>query len=259
MIRWILTLMMVLALTQGAEAKIVTKTVDYTHGETILEGYLAFDDAQSGKRPGVVVVHEWNGLGRYVQGRAEQLAKEGYVAFCADIYGKGVRPATTEESAKQAGIYRGDRALMRARAQAALDRLKTESLVDPAKIAAIGYCFGGGAALELARSGADLAGVVSFHGNLDTPHPEDAKQIRGKVLICHGADDPYVSAEQVAAFQKEMREAGVDWQMNSYGGAVHSFTNPDAGSDPSSGAAYDAAAAARSWTAMQAFFEEIFK
>jgi len=159
------------------------------------------------------------------------------VAFGADIYGKGVRPATTEEAAKQAGIYRADRALMRARARAALDRLKAEEHVDPARVAAIGYCFGGGTVLELARSGAEVAGVVSFHGNLDTPNAADAKQIRGKVLVCHGADDPYVPAEQIAAFQKEMREAGVDWQMVSYGGAVHSFTNPDAGSDPSRGVA----------------------
>lgn len=257
--RGMLALAIGLLLAGSAEAKVVGRTIEYKHGETVLEGYLAYDDARTGKRPGVVVIHEWTGLGPFVKARAERLAEAGYVAFGADIYGKGVRPSTPEEAAKQATIYRSDRALMRARAQAAVDRIKAEETVDAAKVAAIGYCFGGGTALELARSGAEVAGVVSFHGNLDTPDAADAKRIRGKVLVCHGADDPYVPAEQVAAFQKEMRDAGVDWQMIAYGGAVHSFTNPDAGNDPSRGAAYNASADARSWEAMKVFFEEIFR
>ena len=148
---------------------------------------------------------------------------------------------------------------MRRRARAGLDVLLKQELTDSARVAAIGYCFGGGAALELARSGAPLAGVVSFHGNLDTPNPADARNIKGKILVCDGGDDPHVPPEQVIAFQKEMRDADVDWQINIYGGAVHAFTNPAAGNDPSSGAAYNAEADRRSWQAMKDFFSEIFK
>jgi dienelactone hydrolase len=242
----------------AGQAKVHTETVEYRHGETVLEGYVAYDDALTDARPGVAIVHEWYGVGPHVKASAEKLAQAGYVAFAIDMYGRGVRPASNEEAAKQAGIYRSDRALMRARAQAGLAWLAGRPNVDPKRLAAIGYCFGGGTALELARSGADLRGVVCFHGNLDTPEPADARNIKGKVLVCHGADDPYVPAEQIAKFQEEMRSAGVDWEMNFYGGAVHSFTNPDAGSDPSKGAAYKEAAARRSWQAMLDFLAEIF-
>jgi dienelactone hydrolase len=242
-------------LIQGA---VVTKTIEYADGPTVLEGYLAYDDSLKPPRPGVLIVHEWTGLGSYVKGRAEQLAKLGYIAFAVDIYGKGIRPQNTEEAAAQAGIYRQDRSLMRRRITAGLDWLRQNSLVDPNRIAAIGYCFGGGVVMELARSGASVAGVVSFHGNLDTPHPEDARNIKAKVLVLHGADDPYVGPEQVTAFEKEMREAGVDWQMVVYGGAVHSFTNPASGNDPAKGAAYNAVADRRSWDEMKRFFKEIF-
>ncbi len=241
-----------------ARGGIITKTIEYKDGSAVLEGYLAYDDSLPSPRPGVLVVHEWTGLGDYVKGRAEQLAKLGYVAFAVDIYGRGIRPQTAEEAAAQAGIYRADRPLMRRRITAGLDWLKQNKLVDPGRIAAIGYCFGGGVVLELARSGAAVAGVVSFHGNLDTPHPEDAGNIKAKVLVLHGADDPYVGPEKVTAFENEMREAGVDWQLNMYGGAVHSFTNPASGNDPSKGAAYNAVADRRSWEAMKQFFEEIF-
>jgi dienelactone hydrolase len=242
-----------------AEAKLVRKTVDYRQGDTVLEGYLAYDDTIKGKRPGVMVVHEWNGLGSYVKRRVEQLARLGYVAFGADIYGKGIRPATPEAAAREAAKYRGaDRSLLRERARAGLDELRKQPNVDSGRLAAIGYCFGGTAVLELARSGADPKGVVSFHGGLDTPNPDDAGNIRAKVLVLHGADDPHVPPQQVAAFQDEMRKGGVDWQMVFYGGAVHSFTNPDSGSDPSKGVAYNANADRRSWEAMKAFFAEIF-
>jgi dienelactone hydrolase len=242
-------------LVRGA---IVTKSVEYNDGSVALEGYLAYDDSLPGLRPGVLVVHEWNGLGDYVKGRAEQLAKLGYVALAVDIYGKGIRPQNAEEAAAQAGMYRKDRPLMRRRITAGFDWLKQSKLVDPTRIAAIGYCFGGGVVLELARSGAAVAGVVSFHGNLDTPNPADAINIKGKVLVLHGADDPYVTLEQVTAFEKEMREAKVDWQLIMYGGAVHSFTNPASGNDPSKGVAYNAAADRRSWEAMKRFFTEAF-
>ncbi len=172
---------------------------------------------------------------------------------------ENIRPTTPEEAATQAGIYRKDRALMRARMQAGLDVLRSSPLCDPKRVAAIGYCFGGMCVLELARSGADVAGVVSFHGGLDTPAPADAKHIKCKVLVLHGGDDPHVPRKDVEAFEDEMRAGGVDWQLVIYGGAVHGFTNSAAGSDKSRGVAYDAEADRRSWEAMKSFFAELFK
>jgi dienelactone hydrolase len=239
-------------------AEIVTQTVEYDHNGTVLEGYLAYDNSMTAPRPGVLVIHQWMGLSEYEQERARMLAELGYVAFAVDVYGKGVRPANREEAAAQAGKYRGDRALMRARLQAGLDHMRTLEMVDNSRIAAIGYCFGGGAALELARDGADIAGVVSFHGNLDTPNAEDANNITGKVLVCHGAIDPHVPMQQVEAFLAEMEAARVDYQLVMYGGAVHSFTDFDAGSDVSAGAAYDEDADRRSWGYMLQFFGGVF-
>lgn len=243
----------------NVQAALRTEVVEYKHGDVVLEGYLAYDDAVKGKRSGVIVVHEWWGLNPYARMRTEQLAKLGYIAFAIDMYGKGVRAKDSKEAASLAGLYRADRPLMRARANAGLEVLKKHPLTDVNRIAAIGYCFGGTVVLEMARSGAELAGVVSFHGGLSTPNPSDAKNIKGKVLVLHGADDPAVPTDQVIAFQDEMRKAGVDWQMVSYGGAVHSFTNPEAGNDPSRGAAYNEKADNRSWEAMKTFFGEIFK
>jgi dienelactone hydrolase len=255
----LLALVMVLV-AQSAQARLVTKTVEYRQGDAVLEGYLAYDDSVKEKRPGVLVIHEWKGLGAYEKSRAEQLAALGYVAFAADIYGKGVRPATGELAAAEAGKYRGgDRTLLRSRAAAGLEKLASFPQADPKRLAVIGYCFGGTAALELARSGADLRGAVSFHGGLKTPVPADAMKIRGKVLVLHGADDPHVPPAEVADFQQEMRLAKVDWQMISYGGAVHSFSNLNSGNDPSKGAAYNEKADKRSWEAMKQFFVEIFK
>jgi dienelactone hydrolase len=243
----------------GARAQVQTRTVEYQQGDAKLEGYLAYDAASTGKRPGILVVHEWTGINPYTRKRVEQLASLGYVAFAADIYGKGIRPATPKEAAETAGRYKSDRPLLRARVQAALAELRKQPGVDPARIAAIGYCFGGTTVLELARSGADVRGVVSFHGGLDTPTPGDAKNIKAKVLALAGADDPFVPPAQVAAFEEEMRAAKVDWQLVKYSGAVHSFTNPGAGNDNSKGAAYNAAADRRSWAAMRAFFDELFE
>lgn len=241
-----------------ANADLQEEIIEYKHGDTILEGYLVYDDSIEGKRPAVLVVHEWKGMGSYEKMRAKQLANLGYVAFALDMYGKGIRPETREEAAKQATTYRSDRQLMRERANAGLKTLRQHKLTDPRHIAAIGYCFGGGVVLELARSGADIPGVVSFHGNLDTPDPTDANNIKAKVLVLHGADDPHVPEAHVTAFKDEMSTAGVDWQMVLYGGAVHSFTNPAAGTDPSAGAAYNEHADRRSWAIMKLFFEEIF-
>ena len=175
------------------------------------------------------------------------------------MYGNGEVAKTPEEAGALAGKFRGDRRLMRDRLGAGLAVLRDNKLTDPKRLAAIGYCFGGTTVLELARSGADIAGVVSFHGGLDTANPADAKNIRCKVLVLHGADDPHVPPEQVLAFQDEMRKAGVDWQMIFYGGAVHSFTNPASGSDNSKGVAYNERADKRSWEAMELFFSEIFR
>ncbi|TSK08872.1 MAG: dienelactone hydrolase family protein [Geobacter sp.] len=256
--RYLFALMMTLV-AQNAAAGVVGKTVEYRQGDTVLEGYLAYDDSIKEKRPGVLVIHEWMGVGPYEKMRAEQLAKLGYVAFAADIYGKGVRPATPDAAAKEAGKYRGDdRSLIRARGAAGLEKLASFPQVDRKRLAVIGYCFGGTAALELARSGAGLLGTVSFHGGLSTPNPSDARNIKGKVLALHGADDPYVKPDEVAAFQKEMRDAKVDWQMNYYGNAVHSFSNPKSGNDNSKGVAYNEKADRRSWEAMKLFFNEIF-
>jgi dienelactone hydrolase len=247
------------ALASPIHAAIQTKTVDYKQGDQVLEGYLAWDDSVTGSRPGVLVVHEWTGLGDYVKMRCRKLAELGYVAFGADIYGKGIRPVTPQEAGATAGKFKKDQKLMRARVNAALDVLRGNPLCDPKRMAAIGYCFGGTCVLELARSGAEVAGVVSFHGGLSTANPADAKNIRGKVLVLHGGDDPHVPPKEVQAFEDEMRAAGVDWQFVAYGGAVHAFTNPSAGSDKSRGAAYNAAADRRSWEAMTALFAEIFK
>ncbi len=247
-----------LVCSTAAFAKVQTQVVEYKHGNTVLEGYLAYDDAIKGQRPGVMVVHEWTGLGSYVKQRSEQLAKLGYVAFAVDMYGKGIRPTNPKDAATQATIYKSDRQLMRDRAAAGLKVLQDNKLTDKNRIAAIGYCFGGTTVLELARSGANVAGVVSFHGNLDTPNLKDAANIKGKVLALHGADDPLVPAAQVDAFENEMRQAKVDWQLVEYGGAVHSFTNPEAGKDVSKGVAYNATADRRSFADMQQFFAELF-
>lgn len=242
----------------NVSAELRTEVVEYKHGDTLLEGYLAYDDSIKGKRPGVLVVHEWWGLNQYVRRRAEQLANLGYIAFALDMYGKGVIAKDAKEAGQLAGIYRNDRILMRSRANAGLDVLKKHKLTDIDKIAAIGYCFGGTTVLEMVRGGGSLSGVVSFHGGLDSPSYE-AKNIKAKVLVLHGGDDPNVKPEHMASFQEEMRKSGVDWQVYIYGGAVHSFTNPDSGNDPSKGVAYNEKADKRSWEAMKLFFAEIFK
>lgn len=247
------------ALLTAARAEIVTKTVEYKEGDTTLEGWVAYDDSVKGARPGVLIVHQWKGLGAYEKMRAEMLAKMGYVAFACDIYGKGIRPTAMPDAAAQAGKYKNDRPLLRKRVNAGLETLLKQEGVDKKKVAAIGYCFGGTSVLELARSGADVGGVVSFHGGLGSPTPEDAKNIKAKVLALHGADDPNVPSAEVGAFEKEMRDAKVDWQLVAYGNAVHSFTDKGAGNDNSKGAAYNEKADKRSWEDMKDLFAEIFK
>lgn len=253
-----LTLLASVLATSVAHAKIVTRDVEYRQGAAVLQGYLAYDDSSRAKRPGVLVAHQWKGLGEYEKRRARMLAQMGYVAFALDIYGKGVRPKTAQEAGIQAGIYRNNRPLLRERARAAVIELRRNLLVDTDRLAIIGYCFGGTTALELARSGANLRGFVTFHGALDTPDTSLARNIKGKVLVLHGAIDPYVPPQQVLAFRDEMEAAKVDYQIIAYSGAVHSFTEREAGDDISKGAAYNANADRRSWQAMQTFFNEIF-
>lgn len=245
--------------TQSASAKSVARDVVYRDGATVLQGYVAYDDAFKAKRPGVLVAHQWKGLGEYEKRRARMLAQMGYIGFALDIYGQGVRPKTREEAGAQAAKYRANRPLLRQRARAAVVELRKNSLLDQNRLAIIGYCFGGGTALELARSGADLKGFVSFHGNLDTPNPQMAKNIKGKILVLHGAIDPFVKPESIVDFRDEMEAAKVDCQFIAYSGAVHSFTEREAGNDISKGAAYNAKADRRSWQAMKTFFTEIFE
>lgn len=242
----------------NAMGAIQTKVIEYQSGDQVCEGFLAYDDATQGTRPGVLIVHQWKGLTDYEQKRAEMLAGLGYVAFCADIYGKGVRPAEVKEASALAGAYKGDRALYRERLTAAMDVLAAQPQVEKSKLAAMGYCFGGTGALEVARSGAAVRGVISFHGGLGTPTPADAKAIKGRVLVLHGADDPFVPPAEVDGFKKEMAEAEVGYEFVAYPGAVHSFTHWTAGSDNSKGAAYNKEADEQSWQAMKAFLTQVF-
>ena len=257
--RLLIPTLLTLGAALTAPAQIHTETIEYKQGDTVLEGYLAYDASIKGQRPGVLIVHQWKGLTDYEKKRAEMLARLGYTAFALDIYGKGIRPQSSQEAGAQAGKYKSNRDLLRARAQAGLAVLQKHELTDPKRVAAIGYCFGGTTVIELARSGADIAGVVSFHGGLDSPRPEDGKNIKCKVLALQGADDPFVPAKDLAAFEDEMRQANVDWQLVKYGGAVHSFTDWNAGDNPQQGAAYNEKADRRSWEAMKQFFAEILK
>lgn len=232
-----------------------TETIEYKEGSTTCEGFAAYDEKS--KKPGVVIFPEWNGVSDHTMKRAQMLCELGYSAFVADVYGKGVRPTTMDACAAEAGKYYGNRGLLRARAKAALDALRKLPGTDASKLLGIGYCFGGLTVLELARDGADMRGVVSFHGSLNTPNPSDAKNIKAKVLALHGADDPVVPPAEVAAFEQEMRDAKVDWQLVSYGNAVHSFTNftmPEGIPGPAS---YNKKVDQRSWLAMQDFFKEV--
>jgi dienelactone hydrolase len=247
----------VVALMGNARAAIHTEPVEYKDGETVLEGYLAYDDALAEKRPGVVIVHEWWGLGEQQKRVAERLAELGYVAFALDMYGKGKLTDDPKQAGEWAGAFRSHLDLARRRFEAGLKVLRGNEHTDASRIAAIGYCFGGGICLEMARMGVDLDGVVSFHGSLKSAVPDALrKPITAKILVCHGADDPNVPPADVNAFEDEMRTAGADWQLIAYGGAVHSFTNPDADRP---GARYNQKADRRSWGAMKQFLAEVFE
>lgn len=251
-------LFIILALTAvNAFGKIHTEYIDYKDGETALQGYLAYDDAVKGARPGVLVIHEWWGLNEYPKERAEELAKMGYVAFAIDMFGKGVVAKTADEAGKLSGAARKDPEMMRRRAQAGLKVLQDNKMVDKNKIAAIGFCFGGTVALELAESGADIKGTAAFHAGLELSNPGDAKNVKGRVLVLQGANDKFVPAEQMSKFEQSLNDGKVDWQMNLYSGAVHGFSNPHNDKDPSDGIAYNEKAAMRSWEAMKLLFRDV--
>lgn len=251
-------LVLPLALLASAHAAAKSQPVEYRDDTLTLQGILVSDPAKGGKRPGIVLFPDWMGVSEFAKAKAEGFAKQGYVVLVADVFGKGKRPSNDKEAAAMAGIYKSDRPLMRKRAEAGLAQLKSTAGVDTTRLAAMGYCFGGTVALELARTGADLDGTASVHGNLDTPDPAMAKNIKGQVLVLHGAADPYVPAQQVQNFQDEMNKAGVDWYMEAFGGAVHAFTKPEAGNDPSKGQAYHTKADARASKALKDFYAEIF-
>lgn len=242
----------------GARAAIKTETVTYKSGDVTLKGYLAYDDASNAKRPGVLLIHEWWGLNDYARQRAEMLAKEGYVAFAADMFGDGKTTNHPQVAGEFVAAVAKDPAGATARFEAALDRLKANPRTDGTRLAAIGYCFGGRTVLGAALGGSELAGVVSFHGALPQ-NPATPGTVKAKVLVLHGAADGFIPADQVTTFQKNLADAGADWQFVSYGGAKHGFSNPDAGSYGLDGLAYDKSADQRSWKAMQDFFGEIFK
>ena len=251
-------LSLLLFFVTSLRAEIITTTVEYTTGGVTCEGLHVVESTKTGKLPSVLIIHQWTGVSENEKMRAKMLAELGYNVFVADIYGKGIRPQPPE-SGKEAGKYKTDRKLYRERLLAGLEQLRKTPQADPTQIAAIGYCFGGTGVIELARSGAMVKGIVSFHGGLDSPAPADGKNIKGKVLALHGADDPFVPAKGLTAFEQEMKDAGVDFKLVQYPGAVHAFTQKAAGNDNSKGAAYNEAADKASWEEMKQFFERLFK
>jgi dienelactone hydrolase len=241
-----------------AMAEIRNQPIEYRDGPTVLEGYLAYDDATTDLRPGVLIAPEWWGLDNYPKHRAEQLARMGYVAFVIDMYGKGNVTTDPGQAGKWMTPFATDRKLTRRRAQAGLDVLLSQKYVDPKRVGGIGYCFGGMVVLELARAGAPINGIVSFHGNLTRTEDEGPDKITAKVLVCQGGDDPLAPVSMLPTFMDEMKLAKVDYQVNTYSGAQHAFTNPEADSHHIPGIAYNAEADKRSWMAMDDFFSEIF-
>ncbi len=244
------------------QAAVVGEELTYRSGEVELKGYLAYDDKVQGKRPGVLVVHEWWGHNDYVRKRARMLAQLGYTALALDMYGDGKEANHPGDAGKFAGKVRSNMPEAEQRFRAALAQLRIHPTVDAKKIAAIGYCFGGGIVLEMARRGIDLAGVVSFHGSLGTAEPAKEGKIKARVLVLNGGDDPLTKPAQIKAFKEEMKQAGVDFTFIDYPGAKHAFTNPEAdrlGKEFNMPLAYNADADKASWAEMRRFFTELFK
>lgn len=250
-----------LLLASPSFAKIKGETVEYTSNGTTLKGYLAYDDSIEGKRPGVLVVHEWWGLNDYTKMRADMLARLGYTALAVDMFGEGKIAAHPSDAQKFVSETMSNMAVAEGRFNAALEFLKKQPTVDPDKIAAIGYCFGGGVVLHMARTGTDLAGVVSFHGSLGTSAKAAPGKIKTRILVLTGGDDPYVTAAQVEEFRKEMDAAGADYEVIVYPGATHAFTNPEADEISKKfdvPIAYNEKADKESWAEMEEFLKEVF-
>ncbi len=233
------------------------RLVEYRDGDTLMEGRLVWDDAVPEARPGVLVAHAWGGRSDYEDGKADALASLGYAAFALDVYGKGVRGGSPEENATLMQPLLDDRAALQRRLLTALVALREQAEVDAARVAAIGFCFGGLCVLDLARSGADVAGVVSFHGLFGAPDNTAGNRVRARVLALHGWDDPMATPDAVNALAAELSSMGADWQLHAYGNTMHAFTNP-AANDRERGTVYDAAADRRSWQAMANFLDELF-
>jgi dienelactone hydrolase len=245
-----------------ADPKIVGQDVAYSAEGVVMKGYLAYDESMKGKRPGVLVVHEWWGLNDYARSRARMLAELGYTALALDMYGEGKVAQHPDDAGKFSSALMKNFDVGKVRFAAAMDFLKGQPAVDPTRIAAIGYCFGGGIVLNMARQGVDLKGVASFHGNLTAVTPAQPGSVKAKILVLHGADDKFVTKEQVAAFKNEMKAAGADFKFISYPGAVHSFTNPEAdelGKKYKIPIAYNRDADIKSWEELKKFLHGIFR
>ncbi len=236
---------------------LVEDTVTYTHDGTVLEAFYAYDNAWSANKPAILISHAWAGRNEFVIEKARKIAELGYVGFALDMYGQGILGKNNEENSRLMQPFMDNRAKLQQRMLAALQVAKDLPCVNDSEIAVMGFCFGGLCALDLARTGVDIKGVVSFHGLLEPPVNTRDNKVKAKVLALHGADDPMVPPEHVLAFQEEMTKAGADWQFVSYGNTMHAFTNPVA-NDPDFGTVYQANADRRSWVAMKNFFVEIF-
>lgn len=248
-------LTVVLLTCAAAHAAVETETIAYHEGDTELIGYLARNPAIDDPMPGILIVHEWTGLGEHPKNSARRLAELGYVAFALDMYGGGKLAKDATQAAEWSSTFKNDPAFARRRFEAALNTLEKQPGVDPERIAAIGYCFGGTIVLEMARMGVDVQAVVSFHGGLASNVAEDQRDLEAPVLVCHGAADPHVPQEEVKAFLDEMKAANAKFEFVQYQDAVHSFTNPEADSES---ARFDPTAARRSWIAMLNFLELVF-
>jgi dienelactone hydrolase len=255
-----IAIFLIVILFSLSSAQVKSELITYKDGDVELEGYLAYDKILKSVRGGVLLVHNANGRDKFIQERADELAKIGYVVFALDLYGKGVVPKDEEEEQELTAQFLGeDRQLIRERARLGLEILSQQSKVDPNRLAAIGYGFGGMTVLELARSGEPITAAINFFGALSTPTPKDASNIKGAVLILLGSEDPLIPRDEIEAFRTEMQNSNVDWQMNIYGGAYHGFTRYELGFDPSSGKAYNYNADKRSWEAVKSLLHEKLK
>ena len=255
-----ISLFLILILFSISSAQVKTELITYRDGDVELEGYLAYDKMLKSVRGGVLLVHNTNGRDKFIQERADELAKIGYVVFALDLYGKGVIPKDEEEEQELTAQFLGEtRQKLRERTRLGLGILSQQSKVDANRLVAIGYGFGGMAVLELARSGEPFSAAINFFGALSTPTPEDASNIKGAVLILLGSEDPLIPQNEIEAFRTEMQNSNADWQMNIYGGAYHGFTRYELGFEPSSGKAYNYNADKRSWEAVKSLLHDKLK